>query len=81
MTNTTTQHVGTVKLYSDKGFGFLKPDQGGLQDVFVHASAVKAAGMIKLEVGQRVAFDLGIDHRGSKATHLRLIEVPSVSQV
>ena len=69
------QHIGVVRLYKDdKGFGFLKSDQAGLPDTFVHASAVRAAGMAKLEVGQRIAFDLEADHKGSKSINLQLLD-------
>ena len=70
-----TQHVGTVKLYrDDRGFGFLKCDQGGLPDVFVHASAVKLAGMARLEAGQRVGFDIEANHKGHKAINLTILD-------
>ena len=63
--------IGTVKFFnSAKGFGFIAPE-GGAKDVFVHATAVEAAGMGSLSEGQRVAFDTQPDSRGSKAVNLR----------
>ncbi len=49
---------GTVKWFnSEKGFGFIQPDDGG-KDVFVHISAVQAAGLQGLKDGQSVQFEL-----------------------
>ncbi|SHI77420.1 cold-shock DNA-binding protein family [Shimia gijangensis] len=49
---------GTVKWFnSTKGFGFIAPDDGG-NDVFVHISAVEAAGMTGLADDQKVQFEL-----------------------
>ncbi len=63
--------VGTVKFYNaNKGFGFISPEDGG-KDVFVHATAVEAAGMSGLTEGQRVTFDIQPDARGSKAANLK----------
>ena len=39
--------------------------------MFVHATAVEAAGMRTLSEGQTVSFDIQPDARGSKATNLR----------
>lgn len=64
--------IGTVKFFNTtKGFGFIAPDGGG-KDVFLHASAVEAAGIRTLGEGQRVSFDIQPDARGSKAANLQL---------
>jgi CspA family cold shock protein len=63
--------IGTVKFFnSTKGFGFISPD-GGAKDVFVHATAVEAAGMSGLQEGERVQFDVQPDERGPKAVNLK----------
>lgn len=65
--------IGTVKFFNtSKGFGFISPDGGG-KDVFVHATAVEAAGLRTLNEGQRVEFDIQPDARGSKAANLKAI--------
>ena len=63
--------IGTVKFFNTtKGFGFIAPEGGG-KDVFVHATAVEAAGMRTLNEGQKVSFDIQPDARGAKAVNLR----------
>ena len=59
--------TGTVKWFnSQKGFGFIQPDQGS-QDVFVHISAVERAGMNTLNEGQKVSFEIVADSRTGKS--------------
>jgi CspA family cold shock protein len=66
----TIMTIGTVKFFNAaKGFGFISPEGGG-KDVFVHVSAVEAAGMRTLNEGQKVNFDIQPDARGSKAANL-----------
>ena len=61
---------GTVKWFNTtKGFGFIMPADGG-KDVFVHISAVEAAGLRTLNEGQKVNFDIVPDARGAKASNL-----------
>jgi CspA family cold shock protein len=63
--------LGTVKFFnSSKGFGFVTPEGGG-KDIFVHASAVEAAGMSSLSEGQRISFETQPDPKGSKAVNLK----------
>lgn len=50
--------IGIVKFFNvGKGFGFIQPEDGS-KDVFVHISAVQAAGMSELVENQRVSFDV-----------------------
>ena len=65
--------IGTVKFFNAaKGFGFISPEGGG-KDVFVHMTAVEAAGLRTLSEGQKVSFDIQPDARGSKATNLQAV--------
>ncbi|MBM3607165.1 MAG: cold shock domain-containing protein [Alphaproteobacteria bacterium] len=69
---------GTVKFFSpDKGYGFIKPDDGG-RDIFVHISAVEAAGLRTLPEGAKIAFEIEPDKKGKgpKAVGLQLQEAP-----
>ena len=60
--------IGTVKWFnSTKGYGFIKPDQGG-PDVFVHISAVERAGMSSLNEGQKVEYEERMDARRGKSS-------------
>ena len=58
---------GTVKFFNaTKGFGFITRDDGQ-PDAFVHISAVERAGMISLNEGDRVEFEIEVDRRGKTA--------------
>ena len=63
---------GTVKFFNgQKGFGFIVRDDGG-EDVFVHISAVEAAGLTGLAEGQPLEFTL-VDRGGRvSATDLKI---------
>ena len=56
--------TGTVKFFNTaKGFGFIQPE-GGDKDVFVHATALEAAGISSLNEGDKVSFVLEDDRKG-----------------
>ncbi|MEM7731610.1 MAG: cold-shock protein [Pseudomonadota bacterium] len=58
---------GTVKWFNtEKGFGFIAPEEGG-SDVFVHISALQAAGIQRLDDGQAVTYDLEAGRDGRQS--------------
>jgi cold shock protein len=66
---------GTVKFFSaERGYGFIKPDEGG-HDIFVHITAVERAGLTTLKEGERVRFEIEADKKGKgpKAVDLHVI--------
>ena len=64
--------MGTVKWYNPtKGFGFISPADGG-KDVFVHITAVQAAGLRGLNEGQKVSYDVAMERGKAAATNLKL---------
>ena len=69
----TTTIIGTVKFYDEKkGFGFLTPETHGQPDTFVHASALRRAGLETLEGGQRVSWTVEPDRKTGKAAAANL---------
>jgi CspA family cold shock protein len=64
--------TGSVKWFNtSKGFGFIQPEGGG-KDVFVHITAVQAAGLNGLNEGQRVTYEVVVERGKEAATNLRL---------
>ena len=60
------RQTGVVEFFKDdKGYGFIRPDDGG-KDVFVHATALERAGLRGLNEGQKVSFDTQEDRRTGK---------------
>ena len=49
--------TGTVKWFNPKkGYGFVAPDEGD-KDIFVNITAVQAAGINRLDEGQKISYE------------------------
>jgi CspA family cold shock protein len=56
--------TGKVKLFNEeRGFGFIKPDDGG-GDVFFHVSALREGDEIVKD--KAVSFEVGVDKKSGK---------------
>ena len=65
---------GTIKKLMDRGFGFIKPEQG--EDLFFHSNDLVGAEFNSLSEGQEVEFEKSQGNDGrSKAVSVRLAEV------
>jgi CspA family cold shock protein len=65
--------TGTVKWFNEsKGFGFIKPDEGG-EDLFAHFSEIQAKGFRTLQENQRVEFVVKAGPKGPQASQIRAI--------
>ena len=64
--------TGPVKWFNtQKGFGFIQPENGG-KDVFVHITALQAAGLRELNEGQRVSYEVQMERGKESAGNLKL---------
>lgn len=69
--------TGTVKWFNDqKGYGFIRPDDGG-KDVFVHHSSIQMKGFKTLNEGDRVSYEVGAGPKGPQAEMVMKIEPAS----
>lgn len=62
--------TGRIKAVNDRGFGFIKPDQGD-RDIFVHFRSFEDVGLPHPEIGDRLAFEIEESERGLRAIKLK----------
>jgi CspA family cold shock protein len=60
------QGGSVVTYFEAKGFGFLRPDDGG-RDIFFHVSRLTEGLATDLRPGARVLYQLGMDRTGKMA--------------
>jgi CspA family cold shock protein len=71
--NTIMKETGTVKWFSpDKGYGFIAPDNGS-KDVFIHISALNAAGLDNLDENQKIKYEVTSSQGKESAANIELV--------
>ena len=70
------QSGAVVTYFEAKGFGFLRPDDGG-RDIFFHVSRLSEGLATDLRPGTRVLYELGMDRTGKMAASSLRIPPPA----
>lgn len=71
------EQTGSVVTYFEaKGFGFLRPDDGG-RDIFFHVSRLVEGLATDLRPGAKVLYELGMDRTGKMAASSLRIAPPA----
>ena len=75
------EQIGSVVTYFEaKGFGFLRPDDGG-RDVFFHVSRLAEGDPTTLKPGTRLIYELGMDRTGKlAASSVRIAPPPAAAE-
>ncbi len=63
--------TGTVKWFSDKGYGFISPDDAHSNDLFVHHTGMTGEGNGALAEGAKVSYEAESGDKGPKAVAVR----------
>lgn len=66
---------GVIRTLKEKGFGFIRPDDVTMKDVFFHLSKVNGRKRFdELKVGDVVEFDVETTERGIQASDVVFTE-------
>jgi len=73
--------LGMVKWFDgEKGYGFIRPDDGG-EDVFVHHTGIVGSGFKSLDEGEKVTYEVAQGRRGPQAQNVsRVADEPGFGE-
>ena len=63
--------TGTIKTLTDKGFGFITPDDEE-KEIFFHSSALVGVTYDELNVGDTVSFETEDSDKGPRAVDVQI---------
>lgn len=61
--------TGTIARVTDRGFGFIKPDEGD-KDLFFHANSLQGASFDEIKEGDAVTFEVEEGPKGPAAINV-----------
>jgi CspA family cold shock protein len=74
------QSTGTVKWFDgEKGFGFIRPDDGG-DDIFVHHTGIAGGGFKSLDEGEKVTYEVVRGRKGMQAENVSKVSSTHLSE-
>ena len=62
-----------ISFKEDKGYGFIRPKDSE-NNVYVHISALQSSGIDKVEIGQRLTYELLSKDGKTSAINIKLID-------
>jgi len=61
---------GTIARLTDRGFGFITPEDGDGKDLFFHSNELQGVEFNDLKEGDKVTFEIGESPKGPNATNV-----------
>lgn len=70
----TDMHTGKIKFFNqEKCYGFIVPEAGG-NDIFLHMTELEKSGYKGINIGQRVSYEVGTNHKGKQqAVNIKIL--------
>ena len=70
MADVKNRMISGILMCNQNGFGFVRCDEEGEKDIFVHFSAIQGEGYRTLNEGQTVEFEVEEGPKGPQASHV-----------